>query len=120
MKTIFAGLKKMRDLERLHLPFVRSVADFDIVIEIGFAEEQGKPLTVKQFVLLNICSHSTIRRKLSVLVRKDIVIRRKHATDNRTTHLFISSAALKMLDRYGRDIKAISGLHFGALAKQRK
>jgi hypothetical protein len=119
MKKIFAGLKKMRDLERLNLPFVRSVADFDIVIEIGFAEEQGKPLTVKQFVLLNICSHSTIRRKLSVLVRKDIIVRRKLATDNRTTHLLISSTALKMLGRYGSDIKAISGLHFGTLPRQR-
>jgi len=77
MKTIFAGLKKMRDLQRLHLPFVRSVADLDIIIEIGFAEEQGRPLTVKQFILLNICSHSTIRRKLSILVKKDIIVRRK-------------------------------------------
>ena len=48
---LFTGLKKIREFERLRLPFVKSIFDFDIVIEIGYAEEQGEPLTLKQLFL---------------------------------------------------------------------
>src|ERR1035441_1669700 len=37
---LFTGLKKIREFERQQLPFLKSVFDFDIVIEIGYAEEQ--------------------------------------------------------------------------------
>jgi hypothetical protein len=48
---LFTGLKKIREFERLQLPFFRSLVDFDIIIEIGYAEEQGQPLTLKQLFL---------------------------------------------------------------------
>ncbi len=51
---LFTGLKKIREYERQQLPFLKSVVDFDIVIEIGYAEEQGQPLTLKQLFLLNV------------------------------------------------------------------
>ncbi len=51
---LFTGLKKIREFEKQQLPFLKSVVDFDIVIEIGYAEEQGQPLTLKQLFLLNI------------------------------------------------------------------
>ena len=38
---LFTGLRKIREFERRQLPFLKSVVDFDIVIEIGYAEEQG-------------------------------------------------------------------------------
>ena len=44
---LFTGLRKLRDYQRQQLPFLKSVVDFDIVIEIGYAEEQGQPLTLK-------------------------------------------------------------------------
>ena len=39
MKTfkLFAALKKIREFERLQLPFIKSLIDFDIIIEIGHA-----------------------------------------------------------------------------------
>jgi hypothetical protein len=36
---LFAGLKKIREIEKTHLSFIKSLVDFDIVIEIGYAEE---------------------------------------------------------------------------------
>src|ERR1700722_4435766 len=82
MKTIqimklFTGLKKIREFERAQLPFLRTVVDFDIVIEIGYAEEQGKPLTLKQLFLLDVSSRTTVRRKLAKLDERGIIIRRK-------------------------------------------
>jgi hypothetical protein len=47
---IFTGLKQIRKFERRQLPFLKSIVDFDVVIEIGYAEEQGQPLTLKQLV----------------------------------------------------------------------
>ena len=61
---LFTGLKKIREFQRVHLPFLNSVIDFDIVIEIGYEEEHHRPLTLKRLYLLDICSRGTMRRKL--------------------------------------------------------
>ena len=109
---LFTGLKKIRELERLQLPFLKSLFDFDIVIEIGYAEEQGQPLTLKQLFLLNICSRTTVRRKLARLIEQGIVIRRKHVNDHRSSLLIISPSSVKLLGRYGGTITSVSALHF--------
>src|SRR6202158_1844125 len=106
MKTIktmklFTGLKKIREFERKHLPFLKSIVDFDIIIEIGYAEEQGQPLTLKQLLLLNISSRTTLRRKLARLIEQGIVRRRKQANDNRASFLTISASSVKLLGKYG-------------------
>ena len=109
---LFTGLKKIREFERLQLPFLKSVVDFDIVIEIGYAEEQGQPLTLKQLFLLNILSRTTVRRKLARLIEQGIVIRRKHAKDNRASLLMISPSSVKLLSKYGGTLTSIAVAHF--------
>jgi hypothetical protein len=110
---LFTGLKKIREFERLQLPFLKSVVDFDIVIEIGYAEEQqGQPLTLKQLFLLNISSRTTVRRKLARLIEQGIVIRRKHANDHRASLLIISPSTVKLLSKYGGTLTSISTVHF--------
>ena len=109
---LFTGLKKIREFERQQLPFLRSVVDFDIVVEIGYAEEQGQPLTLKQLFLLNLRARSTVRRKLARLIEQGIVIRRKHANDHRASLLIISPPSVKLLGKYGGTITSISTLHF--------
>jgi DNA-binding MarR family transcriptional regulator len=109
---LFTGLKKIREFERLQLPFLKSVVDFDIVIEIGYAEEQGEPLALKQLFLLNISSRTTVRRKLAMLIEQGIVMRRKHANDHRSRLLTISASSVKLLGKYGGALTSISALHF--------
>jgi hypothetical protein len=109
---LFTGLKKIREFERQQLPFLKSVFDFDIVIEIGYAEEQGQPLTLKPLFLLNICSRTTVRRKLAKLIEHGIVIRRKHASDHRASLLMISPSTCKLLGKYGGTLTSISLSHF--------
>jgi hypothetical protein len=109
---LFTGLRKIREFERLQLPFLKSVFDFDIVIEIGYAEERGQPLTLKQLFLLNICSRTTARRKLATLIERGIVIRRKHANDHRASLLTISPFGVKLLGKYGGTLTSISVSHF--------
>ena len=109
---LFTGLKKIREFERMQLPFLKSVVDFDIVIEIGYAEEQEQPLTLKQLFLLNITSRTTVRRKLARLIEQGIVTRRKHANDQRASLLTISAPTVRLLGRYGGTLTSISTLHF--------
>ncbi len=109
---LFTGLKKIREFERQQLPFLKSVVDFDIVIEIGYAEEQGQPLTLKQLFLLNIRSRTTVRRKLRRLIDQVIVLRRKHAKDNRASLLTISASTVRLLGKYCGTVTSISACHF--------
>jgi DNA-binding MarR family transcriptional regulator len=112
MTKLFTGLKKIREFELLQLPFLKSVYDFDIIIEIGYAEEQGQPLTLKQLFLVIVCSRTTVRRKLAKLIDEGIVVQRKHASDQRASHLAISPASLKLLRKYGGAVSVIASSHF--------
>jgi len=109
---LFTGLKKIREFERGQFPFLKTVVDFDIVIEIGYAEEQEQQLTLKQLFLLNLSSRTTVRRKLARLIEREIVIRRKHASDQRASLLTISPSIVKVLGKYGGTLTSISTLHF--------
>lgn len=109
---LFTGLKKIREFERDQLSFLKSLIDFDIIVEIGYAEEQGQPLTLKQLFLLNIGSRTTVRRKLARLIEEGIVTRRKHASDNRAAVLTISSSSLKLIGKYCGALQSICALNF--------
>ncbi len=109
---LFAALRKIREFEKGQLPFIKSIIDFDIVIEIGYAEEQGKPLTLKQLFLLNISSRTTVRRRLTKLIDEGIVTRRKHKTDQRATMLTVSATSLRQLGKYGGALSTISSAIF--------
>jgi DNA-binding MarR family transcriptional regulator len=109
---LFTGLKKIREFERFQLPFLKSIIDFDIVIEIGYEEEHGRPLTLKRLYLLEICSRGTTRRKLAALITQGIVARRKHPSDKRASLLVISPGTVKLLNKYSGMLTSISASHF--------
>jgi len=109
---LFTGLKQIREFERRQLPFLRTVIDFDIVVEIGYAEEQEQPLTLKQLFLLNLSSRTTVRRKLGRLIEQGIVVRRKHTNDQRASLLTISASTVKLLGKYCGTVISISTCHF--------
>jgi DNA-binding MarR family transcriptional regulator len=99
---LFAALRKIREFERLQLTFLKSMIDFDIIIEIGYAQEQKKPLTPKQLPLLGVAaSATTIRRRLAKLTEQGVVRRSTNANDRRSEILTLSSPSLKLLGRYG-------------------
>ena len=109
---LFTGLRQIREFERRQLPFLKSIVDFDIVIEIGYADEQGTPITLKLLFLLNISSRTTVRRKLARLIEQGVVIRRKHANNHRASVLTISASSVKLLGRYCGTLNSISACHF--------
>jgi len=109
---LFTGLKQIREFERRQLPFLKTVVDFDIVVEIGYAEEQEKPLTLKQLLLLNLGSRTTVRRKLARLIEEGIVARRKHSSDHRASLLTISASTVRLLGKYCGTVNSVAECHF--------
>ena len=109
---LFAALRKIREFERGQLPFIKSIIDFDIVIEIGYAEEQGQSLTLKQLFLLNICPRTTVRRRLAKLIEQGVVARCKDTNDQRAAILTLSPSSLKLMGKYGGTLTAISSSIF--------
>lgn len=71
--------------------------DFDILIEIGYSEEEDHPLTLKQVLLLNISSRTTVRRRLLRLIEQGVVRHRADANDRRSSLLTIFASNLKLL-----------------------
>ncbi len=70
-------------------------------------------MTLKQLFLLDICSRTTVRRKLARLVDDGIVIRSKVAQDQRASVLLIAPSTVKLLGKYGSALVTISVAHFG-------
>ena len=101
----------MRDLERKHLPFVRSMVEFDLIIEIGYHEERGRPLTLKHLLTLGVGTRTTLRRKLDSLVDQGVIVRTRPENDGRAVLLGISKSALQRLERYRGGLVA-SIVHF--------
>lgn len=106
---LFEALRKIRAFERQNLPVLKTIIDFDIVIEIGFAEEQGRPLTLKHLMLLHISSKTTVRRRLSVLIKQGVVVKQKQSNDHRSYILTISPASYRQLYKYGTTLTEIAG-----------
>ena len=107
---VFASLRKIREFEKLQLPFITSLIDFDLIIEIGFAQEEEKPLTPKQLFLLKVSSVTTMRRRLAKLTEKGIVRRRTNTKDRRSELLTIAPASLKVLGKYFSVLTSLSAL----------
>jgi DNA-binding MarR family transcriptional regulator len=105
---LFAALRKIREFERLQLPFLKSVIDFDILIEIGYAAEEGQPLTLKRLFLMKISSRTTVRRRLARLITQGIVTRRKDTNDQRSSLLVLAPSSIKLLGKYGGALTVIS------------
>jgi DNA-binding MarR family transcriptional regulator len=105
---LFARLRKKREFERLQMPFINSLLDFDIIIEIGYAEEQKKAITPKQLFLLELGSVTTVRRRLAKLTADGIVARHANTRDHRSELLTLSSSTLRVLEKYGSLLLSIA------------
>jgi hypothetical protein len=104
---LFSTLKKIRHFERVQLPFIRSLVDFDIIIEIGYAQENKTAFTPKQLFLSKLGSVTSVRRRLAILTAQGIVFRHANTKDHRSELLTLSPASLKLFEKYGGVIAGI-------------
>lgn len=109
--TAFKKLKTIRMFEKRHLPHLRTHEDFDIVIEVGFHQENGTPLTLKGLILLNITSPATVQRRIGSLVQSGIITRTRCASDRRSIELGVSFHTREQIEGY---VQMLSNLHLAS------
>lgn len=97
--TTFKKFKKVKSILS-EIPGIKTYKDFDILIEIGYHQEKGCPLTLKQLMLLEIASQATVRRYLSYLVRDGMVEKFESADDHRYVMLRLSASTVKTLSAH--------------------
>jgi DNA-binding MarR family transcriptional regulator len=100
MDRIFARLRAIRSFRARHLSFLETVVDYDLLLEIGFSQERGHALTMKQLHLLGICSVPTLQRRLRRLRQAGAIVQKKMAHDARAVQLTLSPRVLKVYQRY--------------------
>lgn len=93
-------LRKINAFQKKHFSVLQSMVDWSMVIEIGYFQECGKPLTLKQLFLQNIASATTVQRRLKRLVSLGIVTKSFRPTDARMVELRVTVPADKLFKKY--------------------
>jgi len=90
----------LRDFERNELHFIGSLEDLDLVWVIGYGQQTGKPVGLKELLNGNYGSPKTVQRRLERLRRLLIVEYTKSDCDARRIQLFLTPETLKRIDKY--------------------
>jgi DNA-binding MarR family transcriptional regulator len=80
-------LKAFNQLAASHSEQFGTREDFKILLEIATAGDNGNCLTLKQLTLSASIPESTLKRRLSRLVRKNLVLKRM-TTEDRRVHCY--------------------------------
>jgi hypothetical protein len=107
--TTFAQLSKIRSFEKAHLPFLKTLEDFDIVRVVGLHQERSETLLLKQLYLEGIGSFATLTRRLGRLGGGGYVIADQHGDDRRAITLLLSAQVHGIYLRYGKLLDTIAG-----------
>ena len=103
---IFRYLRKIREFEKRHFPFVETLVDFDLIHEIGFHQYAKSPIILTTLFAQNIGPPATVQRRLDRLKRRGIVVQRQSKSDGRRTELRLSPSILRLYRRYARMLSA--------------
>ena len=101
----FAALRAMRRFQKAQLPFLETLEDLAVVTEIGFHQEQGAPISLKQLFLAKIGSAATVQRRLARLKKLGVVQQLRRDDDRRMAHLTINPALSPVVRRYAAVIR---------------
>ncbi len=116
--STFKKYKKIKSVLS-EFPGVKTYKEFDILIEIGYHQEQNNPLTLKQLLLLEVASQATVRRYLANLLH-DGMVERSVAADRRSFALKLSSRTIRMMTNHlARIIEHLSPIPTGKSSKSR-
>ena len=87
---VFEKLRNLRGIQRERLSLLTTLADIDIIREIGFYQERETPITLKLLSLKNIGSSATVQRRLRRLKRLGLVLQKRSRHDRRNVELSVS------------------------------
>lgn len=97
---VFERLRALRAFEIQHLLFLRTGGNHHLIVEIGFNQAKGKPLTLKQLFLQDFGSIATVQRDLRRLKELGLVQHRRAASDRRAVELTLSPKCIRIFAKY--------------------
>lgn len=89
-----------------HIEQLGTREDFRILLEIAAGQNEVNCLTLKQLVLSAAIPESTLKRRLSRLVRERLVLKRITKNDHRVSCYSLPDKTVKILRELARDIRA--------------
>ena len=104
---MFQQFRRLQAFEHRHLPYLQSPLDGVVIAEIGHYQEQGRPLTVKGLLLLQLGAPATVNRRLQRLIRLGVIHKRHVRHDGRVYQLEIDSAVRATYAKYLRLISRL-------------
>jgi DNA-binding MarR family transcriptional regulator len=90
----------LREFERNELHFIGSLEDLDLVWAIGYGQQTGSPLGLKELLDGKYGAPKTVQRRLDRLRRLRIIDVRRCERDARRIELLLNPRTLKRIDRY--------------------
>ena len=96
---LFTALRELRQFEKHHLPFLQTVEDCDLVREIGYRQAAGRPITLKEVMLLGVGSVPTVQRRLRRLRVLGVLKQRRCGHDRRAVELLLAPEVVKTIGR---------------------
>ncbi len=107
--AVFGKLRALRAYKKKHLPFIETIEDFDLLLEIAYHQELGSSLTMKQVYLLGVASVATVQRRLRRLRQHGAVQQLRSEEDGRSLELRITPKVLKVFARYAELSLSLEG-----------
>ena len=102
-------IRKLKNFTQSALRHLRQFGtreDFLIVLEIAVHQRDGAPMTLKQLTLWGEVPESTLKRRLSRLLKLGL-IRKTAADGDRRIYLYqVSDKVLDQLSRFHQELKA--------------
>ena len=92
----FESIRQRRAFERRCLPFLKTVIDFDITCEVGYSQLLGRPLIVKQLLLLRLGPPVSVLRRLDRLCEANVITRTRSPSDGRVHELRLTTEILRL------------------------
>lgn len=93
-------------MEQRQLRFLRSTAEQDLILEIGYRQSENKPLTAREIILLDFGSVATIRRCLRRLRAHGAIRQRRRKGDRRVLELHLAPRVLGIYAKYEQMLAA--------------
>jgi len=99
---MFHQLRRLQTFTQKHFAYLQSPVDSVLIVEIGYHQEQGRPLTIKGLLLLKLGAPATVRRRLQRLVNLGLVHKRRANHDKRIYHLELDPTMRTTFAKYLR------------------
>ena len=97
---MFQQLRRLQAFTQKHFPCLQSAIDSALIVEIGYYQEQGRPLTNKTLLSLKLGAPATVRRHLQRLVDLGLVHKLRATHDRRISHLEVDPSVRMRFAKY--------------------